>query len=415
MALPILENKRILLGVTGSIACYKAVDLASKLTQAGAQVDVILTAGAQRFLTPLTFQSVTGRRAYTDDDLWGDAAHVLHVGLAHGADLLVVAPITAHSLAKLAGGLSGDLLGVTALAATCPVLVAPAMDGGMFEHPATRANVATLRERGVHFVGPESGRLASGLVARGRMSEPTELFGRIRHTLSRTGPLRGCTVVVTAGGTREAVDPVRFLTNRSSGRQGYALAQAALDAGADVTLITTADLPAPTGAERISVESAGEMADAVLSACTTAHALLMAAAVADFRPARAADHKIKKRDGTPTLELAPNPDILAAVAQQRERIGKPDVVIGFAAETQDLQENARAKLAAKRLHMIVANDVSATDAGFAVPTNRVTFLSADGSVEPLPLLSKEEVSARVIERVIRALGRENETRGHDNG
>ncbi|MEZ4714357.1 MAG: bifunctional phosphopantothenoylcysteine decarboxylase/phosphopantothenate--cysteine ligase CoaBC [Caldilineaceae bacterium] len=398
-----LQNKRIVLGVTGSIACYKAADLASKLTQAGAQVDVILTAGAAQFVTPLVFQSVTGRHAYTDADLWGDQAHVLHIGLAHGADLLLIAPATANTLAKLAHGASDNLLTVTALAATCPLLVAPAMDGGMFSHPATQTNMALLSERGVQFCGPEEGRLASGLVAKGRMSEPLTILGRVRHGLARGGPLDGRKVVVTAGGTREAVDPVRFLTNRSSGKQGLALAQAALDAGADVTLITTTDLPSPAGAGVIQVESAQQMLDAVLESVGDAHMLLMAAAVADFRPAQVADQKIKKRGGIPTLALTANPDILATVAQQRGDFPALSVVVGFAAETQNLLDNATAKLQSKGLNMIVANDVSAADAGFAVETNRVTLLYADGRRETLPLMSKTAVAEQIVLRAIAML------------
>ncbi|MEZ4658298.1 MAG: bifunctional phosphopantothenoylcysteine decarboxylase/phosphopantothenate--cysteine ligase CoaBC [Caldilineaceae bacterium] len=398
-----LQNKRIVLGVTGSIACYKAADLASKLTQAGAQVDAILTEGATHFVTPLVFQSVTGRRAYTDADLWGDQAHVFHIGLAHGADLLLIAPATANTLSKLAHGASDNLLTVTALAATCPVLAAPAMDGGMFSHPATQANVALLSERGVQFCGPEEGHLASGLVAKGRMSEPLTILGRVRHLLADGGPLDGRKVVVTAGGTREAVDPVRFLTNRSSGRQGLALAQAALDTGADVTLITTTDLPTPAGASVIQVESAQQMLDAVLESVRDAHLLLMAAAVADFRPAHAADQKIKKHGGIPTLELAANPDILATVAQRRGDFPLLRVVVGFAAETQNLLDNAAAKLQSKGLSMIVANDVSAADAGFAVETNRVTLLYADGRRETLPLMSKTAVAEQVVLRAIAML------------
>ena len=397
-----LHNTRLLLAVSGSIACYKAVDLASKLTQAGARVDVVLTRGAQHFLTPLTFQSVTGRRAYGDDDLWGSEAHVLHVGLAHEADLLAVVPATAHTLAKLAQGHSDDLLSITALAATCPLLVAPAMDGGMYDHPATQANVRTLVERGATLVGPEAGHLASGLVGQGRLSEPAKILGHVRHLLARKGPLAGRTVVVSAGGTREAIDPVRFIGNRSSGRQGYALAQAALDAGASVTLITTVDLAAPVGATVVRVESAREMHEAVLRESAGADALIMAAAVADFRPAQAAAHKIKKSGGVPTIELARNPDILEAVSQQPRR---PRVSVGFAAETQALLENAGAKLARKGLDLIVANDVSASDAGFAVATNRVVLLHADGTRESLPLLSKEEVAARVVGEVVARLGR----------
>ena len=398
-----LLNKRIVLGVTGSIASYKAADLASKLTQSGAQVDAILTAGATRFVTPLVFQSVSGRRAYTDADLWGDQAHVLHIGLAHHADLLLIAPATANTLAKLAHGVSDNLLCVTALAATCPLLVAPAMDGGMFSHPATQANIALLSARGVQFCGPEEGHLASGLSAKGRMSEPLTLLGRARYLLARGGPLQGHKVVVTAGGTREAVDPVRFLTNRSSGKQGLALAQAALDAGADVTLITTSDLPAPVGVRRIDVESAQQMLDAVLANVSDAQLLFMAAAVADFRPAQVADQKIKKRSGIPTLALAANPDILATVAQQRQNFPALRVVVGFAAETQNLLDNAAAKLQSKGLSMIVANDVSAADAGFAVETNRVTLLYASGQRKTLPLLSKTAVAEQVVLRAMRLL------------
>lgn len=401
-----LLNKRIVLGVSGSIACYKSADLASKLTQAGAQVDVILTQAATQFITPLTFQSVTGRRAYTDADLWGNEAHVLHVGLAHGADLLVVAPATANTLAKLAHGTADDLLSVTALAAICPLLLAPAMDGGMFTHPATQANLRLLTERGALVIGPEEGHLASGLVARGRMSEPQTLLGAIRRRLAQDGPLQGCKVVVTAGGTREAIDPVRFLSNHSSGKQGYALAQAALDVGGEVVLITTTALPTPSGARRVAVDSAQEMLQAVLQECADADVLIMAAAVADFRPAQVAAQKIKKQAGdVPTVELVRNPDILLEVARQRQTRGCPNVVVGFAAETENLLQNARTKLVQKGLNLLVANDVSASDAGFAVDTNRVTLLGADGTTETLPLMSKAEVAAKVIERIISLITR----------
>lgn len=398
-----INGKRIILGVSGSIACYKAADLASKLSQAGAKVTAILTQAATQFITPLTFQSVTGQRAYTDADLWGNEAHVLHVGLGHQADLLVIAPATANTLGKLAHGTADDLLSVTALAATCPLVLAPAMDGGMFTHPATQANVQILAGRGAILIGPEEGHLASGLVAKGRMTEPLVLLGRIRHLLAQQGPLRGKKVVVSAGGTREAVDPVRYLTNHSSGKQGFAIAQAALDAGADVTLITTATLSTPSGAHRIDVQSAQEMLIAVLQECRTADALVMAAAVADFRPAQVATQKIKKQGGAPTLELTPNPDILAAVAQQRRDSNYPRVVVGFAAETQNLLQNAQSKLERKALDLIVANDVSASDAGFAVDTNRVTLLYADGTQESLPLQSKTAVAERVVSEMIQRL------------
>jgi len=399
------RGKKIILGVSGSIAAYKAADLASKLSQAGAHVNVILTQAATHFITPLTFQSVTGQRAYTDADLWGSEAHVLHVGLGHQADLLIIAPATANTLAKLAHGAADDLLSVTALAATCPLVLAPAMDGGMFTHPATQANLQTLLDRGAVVIGPEEGHLASGLIAKGRMTEPMTILGQVRHLLARGGPLQGRKVIVSAGGTREAIDPVRYLTNHSSGKQGFAIAQAALDAGAKVVLITTAALPTPAGAQRVDVESAQAMLAAVLHESQDADALIMAAAVADFRPAQVAAQKIKKHSGVPTLELAPNPDILAAVAKQRQRSNWPRVVVGFAAETQDLLQNAQSKLTRKALDLIVANDVSAADAGFAVDTNRVTLLDADGTQETLPLQSKTAVAERVIAAVIQRLNR----------
>ena len=400
MSTTVLTGKRIILGVSGSIAAYKAADLASKLTQAGAIVETILTPDAARFVGPLTFQSVTGHPAYTEADLWGAQAHVLHIGLAQRADLIVVAPATAQTMARLAHGFADNLLSLTALAATCPLLVAPAMDGDMFAHPTTQANLRLLQERGVIVIGPEEGHLASGLVARGRMTEPEHLLGQIRYHLSRSGPLRQRRIIVTAGGTREPVDPVRVLTNRSSGRQGTALAQAALDAGADVTLIATpVEVPIPVGVELVPVQTAAEMADAVQAACPGSDALLMAAAVSDFRPSQPAEQKLKKEDGTPTLVLEPTPDILAAVAAQRRETGCPRVVVGFAAETEHLIQNARSKLRSKGMDLIVANDVTAADSGFSVDTNRVVLLDTWGETEPLPLLSKSEVARRVIERV----------------
>jgi phosphopantothenoylcysteine decarboxylase/phosphopantothenate--cysteine ligase len=402
-----LDSKQVVLGVTGSIAAYKAVDLASKLAQAGAVVETVLTADAARFVAPLSFQSVTGQPAYTDADLWGAQAHVLHVGLARRADLLAIAPLTAQTMAKLAHGLADNLLSLTALAAGCPLLVAPAMDAGMFAHPATQANLRLLQERGVIVVGPEEGHLASGLVARGRMTEPIDLLGHIRYQLSRGGPLQGRRIVVTAGGTQEPLDPVRMLANRSSGKQGVALAQAALDAGGDVTLIAApVAVPIPIGIQHVAVRTAADMAEAVLAACQEADALIMAAAVADFRPAQVAPQKLKKEQGLPTLALERTPDILAAVARQRHETGQPRVVVGFAAETENLLHNARAKLQAKALDLIVANDVAGPDSGFAVDTNRVTLLDARGTVEALPLLSKAEVAQRVIERVLPLLTEE---------
>jgi phosphopantothenoylcysteine decarboxylase/phosphopantothenate--cysteine ligase len=404
-----LEQKNILLGVTGSIAVYKAADLASKLTQAGALVDVILTPAATEFISPLTFQSVTGRPAFTDEALWGAQAHVLHVGLGHTADLFIIAPATANTIAKLAHGIADNLLVLAGLSfgsgtAERPLLIAPAMDGGMLDHPATQANLEILRQRGATIIGPEVGHLASGLEARGRMTEPSVLLGHIRYLLTRHGPLQGRRVIVTAGGTQEAIDPVRLLTNRSSGKQGYALAQAALDAGSQVTLISTpVSLDVPQGLELIQVTSAAEMQSAVLNACMQADVLLMAAAVADFKPTQAAGQKIKKAFGIPVLELEPTPDILSALSKQRLQTNHPRVVVGFAAETQDLLANAEAKLKSKHLDLIVANDVSSSASGFSVDTNQVTLLYASGQTIPLPLLSKSEVAEKVIAEVVKLL------------
>jgi len=399
MEMPILVDKHILLGVTGSIAAYKAADLASKLAQAGALVDVILTPSAEKFVAPLTFQSVTGRRAYTDADLWGAESHVLHVGLAHQADLLVIAPCTANTIAKLAHGQADNLLTVTALASTCPTLIAPAMESNMFAHPVTQENAIKLNERGVYFAGPAEGHLASGESGRGRMLETSELIGHIRLVLGHHGLLAAKKVVVTAGGTHEPLDPVRVLTNRSSGKQGYALAQAALDAGADVCLISTVNLPPPVGARIVGVQTAQEMLEAVLAEVATADALIMAAAVADFRPKEVSANKMKKRDGIPQIELEPAPDILEAVASLGPEKKRPKVVVGFAAESQSLLESATSKLQSKKLDIIAANDISATDAGFSVDTNRVTLLYEDGRSEALPLISKFEVAETIIARI----------------
>ncbi|OGO28089.1 MAG: phosphopantothenoylcysteine decarboxylase [Chloroflexi bacterium RBG_16_54_11] len=411
MAENYLDQKNILLGVTGSIAAYKAADLASKLAQAGARVDVILTLAAIEFVTPLTFQSVTGRPAFTDKALWGAEAHVLHVGLGHNADALVIAPATANTIARLAYGLADNLLVLSALSfgpgtPEHPLLIAPAMDGGMLSHPSTQANLELLRQRGAIIIGPEEGHLASGLEARGRMTEPVVLLGHIRYLLTRRGPLQARRVVVTAGGTQEAIDPVRFLTNRSSGKQGFALAQAALDNGADVTLITTpVSLPIPTGATHIAVGSAAEMEAAVLRACQDADVLLMAAAVADFRPAQVELQKIKKRSKLSSLSLEATADILSAVTGQRVKMKHPKVVVGFAAESQDLVTNAVDKLKSKSLDLVIANDISLPGSGFGADSNQVTFIQADGQTVPLPLLSKQEVADRVIDEVIFLLSR----------
>ena len=400
----VLSNKRITLGVTGSIAAYKAADLASKLTQAGAQVDVILSGAAEKFVTPLTFQSVTGRRAYIDHDLWGNEAHVLHVGLGHAADLLVIAPCTANTIAKLAHGEADNLLTVTALAMRAPLLIAPAMDGGMYDHPATQENIETLKKRGATFIGPAEGHLASGLSGVGRMLETADIMGHVRLILGQKGLLAGRKILITAGGTQEPLDPVRVLTNRSSGRQGYALAQAALDMGAHVTLITTpVSLIPPIGARVVQVETAKQMLNAVLEESAESDALIMAAAVADFSPKNLAKDKIKKESGIPQIELEATEDILKTVAGKALGRERPRVVVGFAAESRDLLENAAHKLQSKGLDFIAANDISAEDAGFAVETNRVTLLFADGRQESLPLMSKSEVAEVILVRVAKLL------------
>jgi phosphopantothenoylcysteine decarboxylase / phosphopantothenate---cysteine ligase len=400
----ILKDKNLLLGVTGSIAAYKAADLASKLAQEGSHVDVILTQSALQFITPLTFQSVTGRRAFTDEDLWGREGHVRHIGLGKAADLLVIAPLSANTMAKLAHGIADNLLTVTALAARCPLLLAPAMDGGMFAHPATQANLETLQQRGAIVVGPAEGHLASGLSGVGRMVEPQELLGQIRLALSKGGPLQDRNVVVTAGGTEEPIDPVRAITNRSSGKQGFAVAQAALDRGAQVTLIAAnTQLPTPAGARRVDVRTSEEMLAAVLEAVSQADILIMAAAVSDFRAANPSGEKIKREKGIPQVELERTLDILAAVAAQRSSSSTPRIVVGFAAESQDLRQNALAKLHAKKLDLIVANDITASDAGFAVDTNRVTLLDAGGGEEDLPLMSKADIAENLLERIVAML------------
>lgn len=392
-----LQDKHIILGVTGSIAAYKAVEIASKLTQSGALVDVVLTESACKFVSPLTFQSVTGRKASTEADLWGGEGHVVHVALGHKADLVMVTPISANTIAKLALGIADNLLSVTVLASSAPLIIAPAMDADMYNKPVTQQNVETLRQRGAIVIGPESGHLASGLVGPGRFTEPLEIVNQARYVLSRNGKLSGRKVVITAGGTSEPIDPVRVITNRSSGKQGYALAQAALDMGCEVTLITTTNaLPKPAGATLIHVDTAHEMLDAVLKQSEDADLLIMAAAVADFRPFRTASEKIKKEAGVPTITLEKTEDILAEVARKREHSGFPRRVIGFAAESESLIENARRKVKQKRLDMIAANDISAADSGFEVDTNRVVLLFPDGSSKELGLQSKLETAQAIL-------------------
>jgi len=395
----LFANQRILLGVTGSIAAYKTAMLASQLTQAGAHIDTILTQAGEKFVSALTFQSLTGCGAYIDSDLWSGQAHIQHIGLAEAADIMVIAPATANTLAKLAHGQADNLLTISALARRCPLIVAPAMDGGMWSNAATQANLTKLKELGIQIAGPATGHLASGLSGDGRMLEPEILFGHIRLALSEGGPLAGRKIVVTAGGTQESLDPVRFLTNHSTGKQGFALAQAALDLGAKVVLITTShQLTEPVGAHILQLRTAQEMLNTVLAEIDGCDILIMAAAVADFRPTTIQEHKIKKGAEIASIQLEKTQDILKSVAIQKGNSGFPCKTIGFAAESQDLITNAQAKLRAKGLDMIVVNDIRAHDAGFGVDTNRVTLLSADGFQETLPLMSKIEVAEAILSR-----------------
>lgn len=387
-----LRGRRVVLGVSGSIAAYKAADLASKLVQAGADVDVILTAAAQQFVTPLTFRSLTHRPVVSD---WFDPASDLgiqHVALAEAADALVVAPATADVLAKLALGLADDPLTGTALATRAPLVLAPAMDAHMYDHPATQANLRTLRERGAVIVGPESGRLASGLTGTGRLAPAEQVLGALAAALGRDGDLQGRTVVVSAGPTEEPLDPVRVITNRSSGKMGYALAEAARDRGARVVLVAgPTALPDPYGVDLRRVATAADMLAAV-QAAAPADALVMAAAPGDFRAETVAPDKIKKGpDQALVLRLVKNPDILASVSGFR-------VKVGFAAESRDLLQNARAKLEAKGLDFIVANDVAAEEPVFGSDLNRATIVDHLG-VQELPRMPKTELAGHILDRV----------------
>ena len=389
-----LTGRRIVLGVTGSIASYKAADIASRLVQGGAEVDVALTRSACEFIAPLTFRALTGRQPYTDlfalDAPYGEA----HVELARAADLVLIAPASASTLARLAHGLADDFVSLTVLATVAPVLVAPAMDSQMWSHPATQANLEMLRGRGVEVLGPVTGRLASGRTGSGRLLEPDQIVDLVKARLGRErGDLAGRHIVVTAGGTREPMDPVRYIGNRSSGKMGYAVAEAARDRGARVTLISSASLPDPTGIAVVRVESARELEAAVTTAIIDCDALVMAAAVADYRPAQAVERKIKRGDtASRTLELVQNPDIVAGATG-------PFIKVAFAAETDDLLENARRKLEHKGAHLVAANDVTASDAGFGTETNRVIILDRDGGREVLPLLSKYDTASRLLDRI----------------
>ena len=388
-----LTDKRIVLGVTGSIACYKAVDLASKLVQAGALVDTILSYGATQFVTPLTFRSITHRPVITDIFDVNSEFSVEHVALAHNADLVVIAPATVHSIAKLALGLADDPLTTTAIATTAPIIIAPAMDANMFDNPATQNNLRTLSERGFTVCGPSPGRLASGLMGTGRLIEPSELIGHIKGIIGSKGDLAGKTILISAGGTQEPIDPVRVITNNSSGKMGYALAEAARDRGATVILITAPTaLSTPIATHVIQVKTAQEMCDAVLRESRQADVLIMAAAVADYKPVNPANQKIKKTNDHLNIELTKTVDILEASPGNI-------IKVGFSAESENLIANATDKVKKKSLDLIVANDITDPDSGFGVDTNKVVLIDREHRVNELPVMSKYQVSQHILDRV----------------
>jgi phosphopantothenoylcysteine decarboxylase/phosphopantothenate--cysteine ligase len=390
-----LKGKTIILGVTGSIAVYKAVDIASKLTQAEAKVDVIMTKAATKFVTPLTFQAITGRPVASEIFELDSEFNIEHVSLAEAADVIVIAPATANIIAKLAAGIADDLLCCTVLASKAPVIVAPAMDVNMYQNPITQDNLSKLKARDFITVGPASGRLASGKEGLGRLADINDIIGATCQVLGRGGDLAEKHIVVTAGGTQEPIDPIRCITNRSSGKMGYALAEAARDRGARVTLITApTSLTKPIGVEMVNVRTAQEMYQAVRDAAPQADALIMAAAVTDYRPIREADEKIKKEDTKLSLELERTPDILSGI--------KGDFIrVGFAAESSNLVANAKQKLYQKGLDLIVANDIS----GFGADDNQVTIIDREGKVASLPLLPKRELADKILDKVAKLLSR----------
>ncbi len=400
------DGRRVVLGVTGGIAAYKSIQLARDLTVAGAAVDVVLTSGASEFVRPLPFEALTGRAVHTDIFAPGEA--LTHIRLARDADLVAVAPATASFIARAAAGISDDLLGAILLATEAPVVVAPAMNDRMYAHPQTRANVERLREIGYQIAGPAVGPLAWGEgEGEGRLLDPEILLDYFGRALEPASPMHGRHLLVTAGPTREPLDPVRFLSNRSSGRMGYAVAAAGWRRGARVTLISgPSSLAPPTGVEFVPVETATEMRDAVAAALPEADALVMSAAVSDFRPAEAATQKVKKEQNAPeSVPLARNDDILLST---RDRRPQNAVIVGFALETENAVENGQEKLQRKDLDLLVVNDATEPGAGFEVSTNRVVILERDGGRTDLPLLTKDAVADEILDRVASLLDREVE-------
>lgn len=393
-----LTGKEIVLGVTGGIAAYKSAEIVSRLRHSGANVHVIMTRNATEFIAPLTFQTLSANQVVTDTFEAPEYWNVEHVALAKLADIFVVAPATANILAKMTSGIADDMLSTTLLATKAQILVAPAMNTGMWTAPATQNNVKVLKERGVRMIGPESGMLACGDEGAGRMSEPETIVGEICRILSRKQDYAGKKVLITAGATRERLDPVRFITNDSSGKMGFAIAEAARDRGAEVTVIrgsVTAEIPA--GIRMIRIESARELYDAMMQKAPEQDVIIQAAAVSDYRPAEQKDRKIKKESGSDlTLILTENPDIAKAVGEQK----KPgQTLVGFAAETDNLLKNAKSKLGKKKLDLIVANDVTKPGAGFNVDTNIAVLITSDGSTEE-PLQTKRQLAERILDKVL---------------
>ena len=394
---------KIALGITGGVAAYKAAELVRRLQQENLDVQVVMTRAAQEFITPLTFAALTGQKVITEMFAPGDAAPanvesaIEHIAVAQRIDLLLVAPATADILGQFAHGIAGDFLGTLYLATKAPVIVAPAMNVNMWEHPATQENIAALCARGVHVVDPGEGYLACGMTGAGRLASTEAIVEKVCAVLGLRRDLEGRTILVTAGPTREDIDPVRFLTNRSSGKMGYALAEAASRRGARVILVSgPTDLTVPGGVDWIPVRTSDEMRTAVRDRAAEADVIIMAAAVSDYRPAASHTQKLKRGEGSLTLQLEPTPDILAELGREKGR----SILVGFAAETNQVAENARAKLARKGAHMIVANDVTQAGAGFDADTNIVTLYLRDGREIPLPKLTKFEVANRILDQVL---------------
>jgi len=397
----VFAGLHVVLGVTGGIAAYKAVEIVSRLRKCGAEVHVIMTEAATQFVTELTFREISGQPVSVD--MWAKVPHfhVEHIALAQLADVVLVAPATANILAKAANGIADDMLSTTLLATKAPVFFAPAMNTAMYEHPATQHNMDVLRARGAHILEPASGPLACGTSGKGRLPEPVEIVAALEEYLQKKQSLAGKKILVTAGGTEEPLDPVRYLGNHSTGRMGYAIAREAARRGADVVLLSgPAMLPVPEGVRLISVQTARQMYDAAMQESMGADVVIMAAAVADYRPAVTYPHKIKKGEGSLTLTLERNPDILLELGR-RKRTGQ--ILVGFAAETQNLHAYAKAKLEKKNLDLIVANDVSREDAGFAAETNEAILFARDGQEREIPLMQKTALAAILLDSVEKRL------------